>query len=104
MLEMQQTNNISGVRPDRLVRLENPAGSNGVDAVSGDFAFAGLYSAAAALWFGHRSAAESRGPVGMVSIAEQLNERGIRTARGGSWHVSSVANVLARTLACDQVR
>jgi DNA invertase Pin-like site-specific DNA recombinase len=38
----------------------------------------------------------SRGPAGMVSIAAQLNERGIRTQRGGSWHVSSVANVLAR--------
>jgi DNA invertase Pin-like site-specific DNA recombinase len=38
----------------------------------------------------------SHGPVGMVSIAAQLNERGIRTQRGGNWHVSSVANVLAR--------
>ena len=38
----------------------------------------------------------SHGPVGMVSIAAQLNERGIRTARGGNWHVSSVANVLSR--------
>jgi DNA invertase Pin-like site-specific DNA recombinase len=43
----------------------------------------------------------ARGPVGMVSIAEQLNERGIRTARGGSWHVSSVANLLARAKGCD---
>jgi hypothetical protein len=46
----------------------------------------------------------SRGPVGMVSIAAQLNERGIRTSRGGSWHVSSVANVLVRTNERDQVR
>jgi hypothetical protein len=38
----------------------------------------------------------ARGPAGMVSIAAQLNERGIRTPRGGSWHASSVANVLAR--------
>ena len=37
----------------------------------------------------------------MVSIAAQLNERGIRTQRGGSWHVSSVANVLARANECD---
>jgi DNA invertase Pin-like site-specific DNA recombinase len=44
------------------------------------------------------------GPMGMVSIAAQLNERGIRTARGGSWHVSSVANVLARAKACEAVR
>ena len=46
----------------------------------------------------------SRGPVGMVSIAAQLNERGIRTPRGGSWHVSSVANVLSRATERDQVR
>lgn len=44
----------------------------------------------------------SRGPVGMVAIAEQLNERGIRTPPGGIWHVSSVANVLARSNVCDQ--
>jgi DNA invertase Pin-like site-specific DNA recombinase len=39
---------------------------------------------------------QSAGPVGMVSIATQLNERGIRTQRGGRWHVSSVANLLTR--------
>jgi DNA invertase Pin-like site-specific DNA recombinase len=41
---------------------------------------------------------------GSVSIAEQLNQRGIRTSRGGSWHVSSVANVLARAKSCDALR
>ena len=46
----------------------------------------------------------SHGPVGIVSIAAQLNERGIRTARGGDWHVSSVANVLARAKACSAAR
>ena len=46
----------------------------------------------------------SHGPLGMVSIAAQLNERGIRTARGGDWHVSSVANVLARAKACEAPR
>src|SRR3954462_7823680 len=39
---------------------------------------------------------QAGGPIGMVSIAKELNQRGIRTARGGQWHVSSVANVLAR--------
>jgi DNA invertase Pin-like site-specific DNA recombinase len=42
----------------------------------------------------------AHGPVGMVALAAQLNERGIRTARGGDWHVSSVANVLARAKMC----
>jgi hypothetical protein len=43
-----------------------------------------------------------KGGEGMVSIAGRLNERGIRTSRGGSWHVSSVAN--ARAKACDSPR
>ena len=43
----------------------------------------------------------SHGPVGMVAIAEQLNQRGIRTARGGAWHVSSAANVLERAKGCE---
>jgi DNA invertase Pin-like site-specific DNA recombinase len=30
------------------------------------------------------------------AIAEALNARGIRTARGGQWHVSTVQNMLAR--------
>ena len=46
----------------------------------------------------------AQGRVGMGSIAEQLNQRGIRTARGGNWHVSSVANILARAKACDPAR
>jgi len=43
---------------------------------------------------------QSAGPIGMVSIAKQLNERGIRTARGGQWHVSSVASLRARANNC----
>jgi DNA invertase Pin-like site-specific DNA recombinase len=39
----------------------------------------------------------SAGVNGMVSIAKALNDRGIRTARGGRWHVSTVANLLARS-------
>jgi DNA invertase Pin-like site-specific DNA recombinase len=46
----------------------------------------------------------AHGPVGMVSIAAKLNERGVRTPRGGGWHVSSVANLLARAKACDANR
>jgi hypothetical protein len=30
------------------------------------------------------------------AIAAALNARGIRTARGGTWHDSTVRNVLAR--------
>ena len=33
----------------------------------------------------------------MVSIAAALNSRGVRTMRGGRWHVSTVQNVLRRT-------
>jgi DNA invertase Pin-like site-specific DNA recombinase len=30
------------------------------------------------------------------ALTRALNDRGIRSARGGSWHVSSVSNLLAR--------
>jgi DNA invertase Pin-like site-specific DNA recombinase len=40
---------------------------------------------------------QAAGIIGMVSIAKALNDRGIRTARGGRWHVSTVANLLARS-------
>src|SRR3954467_4622422 len=43
---------------------------------------------------------QSAGPIGMVAVAKLLNERGVRTARGGQWHVSSVANLLARANNC----
>jgi DNA invertase Pin-like site-specific DNA recombinase len=41
----------------------------------------------------------SERPIGMVAIADALNARGVRTARGGRWHASSVRNVLARSAA-----
>jgi DNA invertase Pin-like site-specific DNA recombinase len=47
---------------------------------------------------------QSAGPIGMVAIAKELNGRGIRTARGARWHVSSVANVLARANEFDAPR
>ena len=34
-----------------------------------------------------------------ITAKPSLNQRGIRTARGGNWHVSSVANVLSRAVA-----
>jgi len=40
---------------------------------------------------------QAAGTKGMVTIAQVLNERGIRTARGGRWHCSSVRNVIARS-------
>jgi DNA invertase Pin-like site-specific DNA recombinase len=33
----------------------------------------------------------------LASIADALNARGIRTARGGRWHISTVQNLLARS-------
>ena len=32
----------------------------------------------------------------LAGIAEALNARGIRSARGGRWHISSLQNLLAR--------
>jgi DNA invertase Pin-like site-specific DNA recombinase len=47
---------------------------------------------------------QAAGPIGMVTIANELNNRGIRTARGGRWYVSSVANVLTRTQGIAELR
>jgi DNA invertase Pin-like site-specific DNA recombinase len=41
---------------------------------------------------------QSAGTTGMVSIAKALNDRGVRTARGGRWHCSSVRNVMVRSV------
>ena len=40
---------------------------------------------------------QSAGIAGMAAIAIALNDRGVRTARGGRWHVSTVRNLLARS-------
>jgi DNA invertase Pin-like site-specific DNA recombinase len=41
-------------------------------------------------------AIQAAGTTSFASIASVLNERGVKSARGGKWHVSSVANVLGR--------
>jgi hypothetical protein len=41
--------------------------------------------------------AQKTGARTLREIAEELNARGIATARGGRWYAQSVANVLART-------
>jgi hypothetical protein len=38
----------------------------------------------------------SDGTTSLEGIAGALNERGVRTPRGGAWHASSVKNLLAR--------
>lgn len=39
---------------------------------------------------------QAAGTKGMVAVAQALNDRGVRTARGGRWHCSSVRNILYR--------
>ena len=41
-------------------------------------------------------AIQSTGANTLASLADALNQRGIRSARGSQWYVSSVANLLAR--------
>ena len=36
------------------------------------------------------------GATSLAAIADALNNRGVRSARGGRWHVSTVQNLLAR--------
>jgi DNA invertase Pin-like site-specific DNA recombinase len=42
-------------------------------------------------------AIRSTGAVTLHDMTDALNQRGIRSARGGKWHVSSVKNLLARS-------
>ena len=49
-------------------------------------------------------AIRSTGATTLAAISAALNERHIRTARGGSWHVSSVLNLLARANKFAQAR
>lgn len=42
---------------------------------------------------------EAQGHTTLAAIAEELNRRGIKTARGGRWHASSVSNLRARLAA-----
>jgi DNA invertase Pin-like site-specific DNA recombinase len=39
---------------------------------------------------------QAAGVSGLKNIANALNDRGVRTARGGAWHNSTVRNLLAR--------
>ena len=39
---------------------------------------------------------QAAGATGFRAIARALNDRGVRTARGGEWHDSTVRNLLAR--------
>jgi DNA invertase Pin-like site-specific DNA recombinase len=84
-------------------RLGNPsnlaeAGSMGRQALmSGADAFAaGLLPLVQALQTG--------GATTLEALTRGLNERGVRSARGSRWHVSSVANLLARTQKLAEAR
>jgi DNA invertase Pin-like site-specific DNA recombinase len=44
------------------------------------------------------------GSTTLEAITEALNQRGIRSARGGKWHVSSVSNLLVRAQKCAIAR
>jgi DNA invertase Pin-like site-specific DNA recombinase len=47
------------------------------------------------------AAIQSSGIATLAGIAEALNNRGLRSARGGKWHVSAVRNLLARADAAN---
>ena len=42
------------------------------------------------------AAIRASGVTTLAGIADALNARGIRSARGGRWHVSAVQNLIAR--------
>jgi hypothetical protein len=49
------------------------------------------------------NAIRGTGATTLREVCKALNERGIRSARGGKWHVSSVTNLLARAKSGGQL-
>jgi DNA invertase Pin-like site-specific DNA recombinase len=47
---------------------------------------------------------QSSGATTLEALTRGLNERGVRSARGARWHVSSVANLLSRTKSLVEAR
>ncbi len=50
------------------------------------------------------SAIRDAGITSLRGIANALNQRGINTARGGSWHAGSVGRIIQRVEACSKGR
>jgi DNA invertase Pin-like site-specific DNA recombinase len=50
------------------------------------------------------NAIKATGATSLEAITRALNDRGVRSARGASWHVSSVANLLARSQRIAEMR
>jgi hypothetical protein len=46
----------------------------------------------------------AEGAITIGAITRSLNEREVPTARGSRWHVSNVANLLARAQKLDGIR
>jgi len=46
-------------------------------------------------------AVQRSGASSLAEIADGLNERGVRSAKGGKWHRSAVRNLLARAKYCE---
>ena len=44
-----------------------------------------------------------QGATTLAEVAQGMNERGVRTARGARWHVSSVQNLLRRHTGHDRL-
>jgi len=49
----------------------------------------------------HLRSIQRSGASSLADIADALNERGVRSAKGGTWHRSAVRNLLARAKSCE---
>jgi DNA invertase Pin-like site-specific DNA recombinase len=72
----------------RNIALAGAAGRTAQAAAAAEFA-AGLLPIVNAI--------RATGATTLEAISRALNDRGVRSARGATWHVSSVANLLARS-------
>ena len=98
----RRTKEALAVAKARGIKLGNPNGAEAlrragkgavalrqaVSANADQFA-AGLAQVLADIW--------DRGQVSLRAVAAELNRRGMRTRRGGQWHVSNVRNLVKRS-------
>jgi DNA invertase Pin-like site-specific DNA recombinase len=92
----ERTRSALAARKARGAKLGNP--TNAVEALAiGRRTLAKEADAFAANVLPIIDALNAAGITELRGLASALNQRGVRTARGGQWHVSNVRNVIARS-------
>ena len=95
----ERTRSALAARKAKGARLGNP--TNAAEALAiGRRALADEADAFAANVLPIIGSLRASGVTDLRGLADALNRRGVRTARGGRWHVSNVRNLLRRSASC----